>query len=368
MKVPFKINAKLWLPVLGVALGLNACSSGGGGGGFNAPDIPDQPIAIDSSNEDQVAQAAFEGSNGGAGLGSPVTGVIGVQTDSTGNTQGVSPSLFNRVKTLFDNAVDNNLQQNGNVSVSGVQQSGSDSCGYKDPFTNEQIGSGTESFRINVAAGFNSTTGEPNSITAGDSVSVSFNNCDYGDGAVQNGSMSITFNTNISLAALNSDNYDIDISFSFNNLSTNYTDVDPPYTETLHGTISIGLTVIGSSTTFDMSGDSFYAVLPNESIHLTNFSFKATTDGVNNTVEAKFTIASTSIDGQITVASYFEASGSGYPTSGYMNITGDNSQLNVEVNGDGTVNVTLTVNGAVEAGYPKDVAWSDLGIEVNNAF
>ena len=359
------IRTGLSFSLLGAVFGLVACSSGGDGdSGFAAPQIPTQPVAISSANEDEVAQAAFEGANGGVGLGSGALNIIpgGVIVDNSAASK--DANLYSTVKKLLDNALDKGTQRQNAASVTGAQFSGTESCAYQDPVTGQMIGSGSESFNVNIAD-FNEVTGEPNSFTSGDYMSVAFNNCDYGDGEVQNGAMTITFNSSVSQADITAEVFSLDVTFNINNLTTASATFG---TETIHGSIDLSLDVNGTNVAFDMSGNSLYSVSAAESVHLTNFSFVAATDGVSSTVDSSFTIASTTLDGQITVDSHFETVGTGYPTTGYMNITGNNSQLNVTVNGDGTINVTLTVNGSVQAGYPKDVAWSELGIEVNNTF
>jgi len=364
------LKSTFHIPLLGTLLALAACSSGsdGGGGGFAAPNISTQPVAITSANEGAVAQAGFDGSQGALGLGSSATGIVPLNANVSSSSAG-QINLYSTVKKFVDSTINKPVSQTGALSVTGVEFSDTSPCGYQDPVTQQPIGSGSESFRASIAD-FNQQTNEPNSLSNGDYISVTFNNCDYGDGEVQNGSMTMTFNSNVSIADLNAGVFILNVTASFNNFNTNSSISG---SETLHGSINLAIDTDGTNESFSMSGSSFYAVLPDESVHLTNFSFSASTDGVNSTVQSTFTIASTSLDGQITVESLFMSNGPGYPTSGSMTITGNNSQLVVSVNGDGTtatatVNVTLTINGVVEAGYPKDVMWSELGIVVNSVF
>jgi len=351
--------------LIGAVFGLVACSSGGdGGSGFTAPNISHTPVAITTENESEVAQAGFDGANGGLALGSGAQNIIpgAVIVDSSAASK--NTNLYSTVKKLLDNALDKGAQQQNAVSVTGAQFSGTESCAYQDPVTGQMMGSGSESFNASIAD-FNEVTEEPNSFTSGDYMSVAFNNCDYGDGEVQNGSMTITFNSNASQADITAEVFSLDVTFNVNNLTTTSQTFG---TETIHGTIDLSLDVNGTNVAFDMSGNSLYAVSEAESVHLTNFSFVATTDGVSTTVDSSFTVASSALNGQITVDSHFESTTGNYPTTGYMNITGNNSQLNISVNGNGTVEVMLTINGNPEVDYPKDVAWSELGIEVDNAF
>jgi hypothetical protein len=360
------------LSSLGMLVLLTACSSGGDGGGnsgFVPPQISTQPVSISSANEDVVAQAAFEGSNGGAGLGSEALIFFETVSVTDGDTAVSNSSIYSVARKLLNASVDAKLQQAASASVAGVEFSGTEECAIRNELNQIIAGSGSESFQGDIAAGFDSE-GMPNSITAGDHITSTFHNCDYGDGVVQNGSVSITFNSPINIVDLLSGSFSADVTFSFNNYSVASADAVVPDTEVLHGTVDISLAVNGASVTMSMSGDSLYVVLPDESVLLTNFSFDASTDGFSSTVDASFSIASTAIDGQISVVSHLETTGNNYPTVGYMNISGNNSQMNITVNNDGTtVNVTLTVNDVVQSPeYPKDVAWADLGIEVSNVF
>jgi len=367
MKVPFKSTLRILC--FGAAHALFACSSGndGGGGGFVAPNISTQPVAITQDNEAVVAQAAFEGTSGGFGLGSGAPGILGAVSVAEGGNIESEFSIYNTLRQLLNNATEKRLQNTGTISVTGIQDSATASCAIQDPETGEVIaGSGSEQFQFNIA-NFDTQNGQPISFTSGDYVSNTFNNCDYGDGVIQNGTISITFNSNVSLADMDAENFSLDVTFSFNNYSTSSADAIVPDTEVLHGTINLDISVSGSAVDFDMSGTSFYAVSPEESVKLTNFSFSASTDGINSSVRATFTIASTTLDGQITVNSQFASNGAD-PTAGSMTITGDNSQMVVTVISANSLSVTLTVNGVVEGGYPKDVTWNELGIEVNNAF
>jgi hypothetical protein len=366
------VRNTLGFTLLGAALGLTACSSGGdGGGGFTAPAIPTQPVAITSDNEGEVAQAAFSGSTGGVGLSD-----IGFLPGSVvGSGTSCDIKLYHTVKKLLDSALNKTAQSNDIVSVSGVQFSDSFPCEYWDPDTGQYVESGSESINASIAD-FNEATGEPNSFSVGDYINVTSNNCQDFKGEVKNGSFSMTINSNVNMADMNAEVFTLDVTQSFNNFRITTTDflTGVKSTETLHGSIDLNLDANGGNVDFDMSGNSLYVVSPSESVLLTNFSITATVnEDVNGMVisvvmDSSFTVASTAIDGQIMVVSHFEASGNGAPTAGYMNITGDNSQLNITVIDDLTINVTLIIGGNVQAGYPKDVSWSELGVEVNNAF
>jgi len=196
-------------------------------------------------------------------------------------------------------------------------------------------------------------------------VTISYNACNDGYGEVLNGSMSLVFNTDISNTNT-FDYFDFNMTISFDNFRST---IDGYGTVTIDGDMTVATTIAGNLVTFSMSGNSFYVVDPDQSSHLTNFSFSFTLDQstFDTTIDSNFTIASTALNGQITVDVYFEIPfGSTYPVSGSLSITGDNSQLVVSVVGDGTVDVTLSINGIVQAGYPKNITWAELGVVIND--
>lgn len=344
------IKPNLSYPILTIALLLSACGGGGGGGGgnsgFEAPAISTTPVSISEANETEVAQAGVDASTGSSSLATSVP----FSPLSLG-ANGSSKTVSNNVYQIIQRAVIDNVQSNAGSSgsVVGVQISGSDPC----------LVSGSESYSGNVT----DTSG--NSISSGDYVTVTYSDCNDGFGEVLNGSLTITFNSNISdTTTIN--NFDFSLTAQF----SNYQSTQEGYgTVTIDGALNVSMTASASMFTFRMSGESLYAIEPGNSTHLTNFdiSFSYNDSTLESVIDSTFTIASTALNGQITVDTYFVfPSGSYYPASGSLTITGSNSQLAVDVVGDGTVNVTLTIGGSVQAGYPKNVTWAELGVEINN--
>lgn len=351
------IRTGLSFSLLGAVLGLVACSSGGdGGSGFTAPNISHQPVAITTENESDVAQAGFDGANGGLAAGGSVPFSPLAISSANGSTSNNNGNVYNIVKRVVTNGIRTDLTRTGTASVTGIQISDSAPCSD----------GGSESFSASIAD-FNQQTEEPNSISVGDYISISYANCNEGFGEVLNGSMTMTFNSAMSLAELNSaSNINFSITASFNNFSVMESGFG---TVAMHGSMDISTVLSNGNFTFTMSGDSFYAVAPDESVHLTNFDMSISVNESTNdsVVDSTFTVASTAINGQITVDSHLETAGFAmYPHTGYMNISGNNSQLNVVVDSVSSVTVTLMINGATEAGYPKTISWAELGVEVDN--
>lgn len=340
------------LAAIGVALtlGLTACGGGGGGNsGFKAPNINHTPVSIDESNQAEVAQAGLDGATGSLDVGGAVpfapVGVVIEGDSAEGNVK-----LYSFIRRVVTGAISNDVGSANGSSVTGVQFSGSEPC----------FVSGSRNFNGNIS--------DPNgnSIFPGDNMTMSFDSCDDGDGEVVNGSMSITFNSYI--ADTNTfDTIDFDLTVSFNNFRSTPTGLA---TVTVHGSMDISTVVSGSAFTFTMSGDSFYVVEADEAVHLTNFDISFSYDEItfDAVLDSTFTVASTSLNGQITVDVYLEVpSGSLYPTTGYMTVTGNNSELSVVVAGYDSLNVDLTVGGSSVATYPRtNVTWSELGADVQS--
>lgn len=327
---------------------LTACGGGGGGGsssGFEAPAISHTPIDIDESNEAAVTQAGLDATTGSADLGSQVPfSPFSLDGD---DSKTVSPNVYQLIRRVVTNNIRSDIGTSR--SVVGVEISGSDPC----------FVSGREIYNGDVA----DISG--NSISSGDTVTIVYEGCDDGYGEVLNGSMTITFNSDIpDINTFDYFNFNLTVRFS------NFQSTQMGYgTVTLDGEIDVAMAVSGNMFTFRMSGVSLYVVDPNSSTHLTNFdiSFSINESTLETVIDSNFTIANTLLDGQITVDVYFVIPwGNQYPSSGSLTITGNNSQLAVDVVGDGTVNVTLTANGVVQAGYPKNVTWAELGVEINS--
>jgi len=345
-------NPFLSFSILTIALSLSACGGGGGGGGgggnsgFEAPAISSTPVTISDANANDVAKAGVEASTGSSALGASVP-FAPFSLGANGGSKTVSSNVYKLIQqTIIDN-IQTGVGPTG--AVLGVQISGSDPC----------FVSGSQSYSGNVA------DSSLNSISSGDNVTVSYSDCNDGFGEVLNGSLTITFNSNIS-STTTPDNFDFNLTAQF----SNYRSTQEGYgTVTIDGGMTVSMAVSASMFTFSMSGESLYVIEPNNSTHLTNFdiSFSYDDSTLEAVIDSTFTIASTALNGQITVDTYFVfPAGSFYPTSGSLSIVGNGSQLDVAVVGDGTVDVTLTVGGMVQVGYPKNVTWAELGVEINN--
>ena len=310
---------------------LVACGGGGGGGGEDGGSSSFSPLSITSSNADQVASEAYAAGD------LAVTGATTTTDMVTFSANTASPPSFNLRKFADDYL--QRLRSRGSSQMVTAQTV------YPDTLPCES-GSLTDTWN---------DADDDFTDSAGDSYSTTYNNCVEG-GVTMNGGVGATLGT---LVGDTSGDYQISGSFSFNNLSISYSgfavtiDGDMTYSASRTGSqVSVTLQ-IPSLTTTDPSGSSTIA---NATLQ---YSLNESTLAYSYTISA--TLSGTTIGGQVTVATItpFEGTGVGYPESGSMRITGagDSSvtvtaigggsvRLDVDSNGDGTVDSTSTTTWA----------------------
>lgn len=318
---------------------LVGCGGGGGGGGsFTPPEISNTPVTIDSSNQYQVADAADNGVNGAVN-GAP--GVLGVVIDGNG-------SSFN----AFDFAQSSLKKYAGQVTLGQATPTGISQTEACDAAPGGATGSQTFSSNI--------TDTSATSFGAGDYLSISFSNCyDSSDGTTTNGSMKFTivqgglnFSTSSTIGLT-------EISANFNNLRV----TDSGGTNVVHG----GFSVSTDGSTESLTGDSLYVmVVGGEAVHLTNFTITNTTANTStDTISVDFTIASTDINGVITVATdpsnpLIQGITDQHPYSGTLIITGSTSKLTMIITGSNSVTLELDSNGDDVVDATANVTWTDI--------
>lgn len=318
---------------------LVGCGGGGGGGSFTPPEISNTPVTIDSTNQYQVADAADNGVNGAVN-GTP--GVLGVVINGGGST-------FN----AFDFAQSSLQQYAGQVVASGQAiPAGFSADTPCDTAPDGSTGSNTVSTNVNIET--------VTVASAGDYLSMSFSNCyDSADGTTTNGSMKFTMvQGGLDLSAFSLIGL-TEISANFNNLRV----TEGGETNVVHG----GFNISTDGTTESLTGTSLYVMkVGGEAAHLTDFTItNSTANTLTDTISVSMTIASTDINGVITVATdpsnpLVQDISEQHPHSGILFITGSTSKLTMTIIDATNVTLELDSNGDDVVDATANVTWTEI--------
>lgn len=331
--------------MIGATALLVGCGGGGGGGSstFAPPAISNTPVAIDSTNQNQVAGVAENGVSGAISGG---LGAVGVVVDGGGQSFSAFDFIKKTVLDLGDAAL-----APGAVSPTGVTISGS--CDLAPDGT-----TGTSSLTTNVAD-LQTTM----AFNVGDYATISSSNCyDSFDGTTVSGSVTLTMvsgTLDLNLTDPLSGG-GLSIQISMNNLRSTEMGV----TSIAHGDVTLS----ASGTGVSLSGDSLYVLESGgEAVHLTNFTITSTDFGTYESITVNATIASTEIDGVISITTdpndpLLEDTIASHPRAGTMTITGGSTSLTIVIQDSTNVVLYLDADGVpgTDAGYPMTVPWTDI--------
>lgn len=318
---------------------LVGCGGSGGGGGstFTPPNISNTPVTIDSTNQYEVADAAENGVGGAIDGGGGVLGVV---------VSGGSNSF-----SAFDFAESTLLK----YASQAVATSQANPVGIA---VSQQIPCDSGSFTISA----NISDPDGNILATGDTFSMSFDSCvDNYDGSTTSGSMSFSVVSGSLDFNATSITSPVEIAVSFNNLQT----TEMGETDVVHG----GFSMSTDGTTETLSGDSLYVLeTDGEAAHLTNFNITNTTANTStDTITVSLTIASTDIDGVISVqtasgAPLLQGMFDEHPSSGTLIITGGATTLTMVILSSTQVSLSLDSNsdGTPDADYPVTVTWTEI--------
>lgn len=301
-----------------LAAGIAACGGGGGGDSGTTPSTPvapTTPVAVTATNADKAAAAAISG----------VTAVGGGSSLYAAETV-VTPVPPRSLSRISSDAV-----RRAHLLLSSPQSIAAAVSSY--PFNCAISGTGTLTLTTSDSTG---------ALTA---VGFAFSNCSDIAGEVLNGSMSISVTTDT--ATTFSGTFSADLTLT----ATGYPTVR------MVGGYTFTQNYTGSDWTGTVSGTSF-SLYEGSTVHtLTNFSFSDSYAFATDTYThiANFTLASTDLGGQVTVAT----SGAtpirqlGYrmfPYQGIVTVTGTGgSKLRITINGDETYTVGFDVTIEVDA-------------------
>ncbi len=311
---------------------LASCGGGGSGGGSTAS--TETPVAITTANAEAAAgagaanaQSTYEVASEGGDI------VTGVSVRKAGAGPRLAAFANKQLRWILQNDVDTPPR------LTGISHPDEVPCGV----------SGSVSVAFDDA---DNSLG----LSAGDSFTLTFNNCiDYSDMVSVNGMISLRFNA-LSGNPLVDSVWSVDVTMTLANVVV----AGGGDTATFNGDMSYALetqddvnfmgSVKGNSLTIDING-----VTESLSNYLIAFTENDVT--LAYTVNANGTVSSTELGGyvQFETLATFEGVAPDYPYTGRMKITGEgnssvtltaidstNVQLEIDVDGDGTADQTLT--------------------------
>ncbi len=319
----------------GMALTLAGCGASTTDDGVSLVDkvsIPSTPTAISVGNQNTVVAETSDGIDGA--LTTSSVSPVGVSLQDQGTPRF---SLFDFATGRLLETVQQGLAQQQNLPAAITQSIPCDS--------------GSMSLTINLADLTGST------LRAGDSFSVSFNNCkDNMSGSTANGSMSATVVSGSLETDCDMDMYgtcsDFSLGMSFNDLQITEMGV----TNLVDG--GFNLTYTRATNTNTISGDDLYMYSgTGQGVRMSNFNIASSLSGRSETTTINMTLASTRINGSVQIRSTTplvttNVDTDDYPSSGVLQITGANStltvtaldatsvQLELDADNDGTIDYT----------------------------
>ena len=332
------------------ALLVVACGGGGGGGGGGASGDTTPPsagVSITQANAELITAAIVNSVNLVEGVSSGSTILTGVSTNTAAGGFNYPDFFVSQLERLPALA-----SQSDTGSVTGVViPETTHAC--------TEIGgtSGTYTESGNVS--------DPSTVSAGDTVSVDFNNCVV-DSVVLNGAMTLSVTT-ITPNFDGSPPYTLGIDAALSDFSAN----DAGFIVTADGDMSIllGASISGDFSTV-FSGSSLLASAAGEAQRLTNYQFDILENASTGdySVDISGTIATTAIGGSVSFVTMELFTGNDFgasePTAGVMWITtsADNSQARVTVQPDG-INVLIEIDADGNSLYETEIwtTWAELG-------
>jgi hypothetical protein len=310
-----------------VTLLLAAC---GGGGGSDSEVVVPPPVAvvITANNYAVVSSDSLNAAAFGGELGDLTgTGILGGPA---------SPGMMSKLDRLPGVGMG---KVYGQVSEATI-----------GPITEDCIIGGTVTLTVTVA--------DPNTVTAGDSISMSFSMCDDGDGQVLDGDMDMVF-TGFS-GDLNSGLYLISVSVTLGSLSMD----DGGLAAVVDGAFDMTTdTRAYPVTTSTVSGDLLTLQAEGRSLTMKTFSTTTVFDGgaMSFSVTAEGIVASSRFDGEAAYETIVPFTGNtGNPYEGELLITGaDGATITVIALDEVNVRLIMDYDGDGAEDDSIDLTWEE---------
>ena len=339
------MTGSLFGPIGGMALILAGCGASTDDGVplVDKVSIPGTPATISTGNQNTVVAETSDGIDGVVTTSS--VGPVGVSLQDQGAPRF---SLFDFASGGLLETVQQGLAQQQNLPAAITQSIPCDS--------------GSMSLTINLAG----STGS--SLRAGDSFSVSFNNCkDNMSGSTVNGRMSAAVVSGSLEADCDMDMYgtcsDFSLSMSFNDLQI----TERGETSLVDG--GFNLTYARATNTNTISGADLYMYSSTgQGVRMSNFNIASSLSGSTETTTITMTLASTRINGSVQVQSTTplvttNVDTDDYPSSGVLQITGANSTLTVTVLDATSVQLELDADNDGTIDYTDSpVSWTTIEV------
>jgi len=333
------VNAAVFVSV---SVLLGACGGGGGGGdgasnvGISASD----PVAITPDNATEVASATFEATDGLTGNSE---GAVGFLPASVGQA---SAAQINVIKTIIQQA------KRAPVFLSG------DGTGVA-PAATRPIAEDCENAPNGSISGTFNDNDNDLTLSTGDSVSMTANNCDFG-GVVMNGTISM------SNVVVSGDESSPPYSMQFRMQATNFSVSVSGETVVMSGDGTIGESSIdGFNFSSSVSGNGIRITAAGETLTLTDYDILETENEATGeyAISINATISSSSVGGSVTVTTDVALSGigSGDPSAGQVTCVGANSSsLTLTVVDSLNVEIEVDTDGIGGPDETLSLAWTAL--------
>lgn len=317
-----------------VLFGATLVACGGGGGESGAPGASPNAVAITSANASQAASDAFAATNFAVSGANTATdfvafAVSGAPTPAF-NLRSFAQDYLERLR---------NRSSSQMVTVQAV-------------YTNPYICSGGGSYSDVWNDADNDLMD-----SAGDSYSTTYSNC-VEAGITTNGAVSASL---VSFSGSAFGDYTMSGTFGFDSLSVSYTGLS----FNVNGGMSYSASRTGTSASATVSIPSLVITEPSGSATIANATLQYSQD--ESTLAYSYsisaTVSSTAAGGQVTVTTLapFTGTGTGYPVSGSIRLTGAaGSSVTLTATGGGNVRLDVDSNGDGGTDSTTNTTWPAL--------
>jgi len=330
--------------IVSVSTLLGACGGGGGGGGDGASNVgisASDPVAITQDNATEVASATFEATDGLTGNSE---GALGLVPASVGQA---SAAQINVIETIIQQA------KRAPVFLSN------DGTGGVAPAATRTSQEDCENGPNGSISGTFNDNDKDLTLSTGDSVSMTANNCDFG-GVVMNGTISM------SNVVVSGDESSLPYLMQFRMQATNFSVTVSGETVVMSGDGTISESSSdGFNFSSSVSGNGIRITAAGETLTLTDYDILETQNDATGeyAISINATISSSSVGGSVTVITDVALSGIGSsdPSAGQVTCVGANSSsLTLTVVDSLNVDLQVDTDGIGGPDETIRLAWTAL--------